>query len=174
MARSSGKMPWLCEVMPDYLWCSGFARSTALALALAVVLFATTSGEASKKMRQLTHAEVAQAWAGISEDELYIFRISLAADGGGLGAYSFVDDEPRVFRISSWKYEPPFIHITIEPTDQSPLVASQLNGEITGVRMHLRMSGKGWSRSLTFRREEELVGRWGRIRDAMARFKSEG
>lgn len=166
-------MSWLREVMLNYLWFRRIAPSVALTVLLAVVLLTTSSVDASKKIRPLTHAEVSRVWAGISEDELYIFRLSLAPEGGGFGAYSFVDDAPRIFRISAWEYEPPSIRITIEPTDQSSLVASQLKGTIEGVRMHLRMTGKGWSRSLTFRREEDLVDRWSRVKDAMTRFKSE-
>lgn len=152
---------------------NGVVRWTALAAPLAVILLATSPADASKKMRPLTHAEVSQVWVGISEDELYIFRLSLAPNGEGFGAYSFTDDSPRIFRVSAWKYEPPSIRVTMEPVDRSPLVASQLNGEIIGMRMHLTMSGKGWSRSLTFRCEEDLIDRWRRVKDAMVQPKPE-
>ena len=164
-------MSWLFEVILKPSRSRRFARWTALAASLVVVLLGINPVDASKKMPPLTHAEVSRVWVGISEDELYILRLSLAADGGGFGAYSFVDDEPHIFRISAWKYEPPAIHITIEPADQLPLVTGQLNGKIIGIRMHLTMSGKGWSRSLTFRREDALLGRWSKIKEAMTRLK---
>lgn len=173
MAKRGRKMPWLYDVTFYHLRSSGLTRSIALAASLTVLILGTTSGDASKKMRPLTHAEVSRIWIGISEDELYIFRLSLASGGGGFGAYSFLDDEPHTFRISSWKYDPPSIHITIEPVGQSTLVTGHLSGNVSGVGMHLRMSGKGWSRSLSFRREEDLVGRWSRIKEAMARLKNE-
>lgn len=163
-------MPRLREVV-FHLWNRAGGRRIALLASLAAVLLATAPADASKRMQPLTRAAVASAWVGISEDELYIFRLSLAADGGGSGAYSFVDEPPRVFRISAWKYEPPSIRIKIESVDQSPLVAEQLEGKIVGVRMNLRMAGSGWSRSLMFRREEVLVGRWARVKDAMSRFE---
>lgn len=160
-------MSWLCKVT---LASSRF-RSTVpwAALVVSLTLLGGSPAGASKKMRPLTQAEVSQAWVGISEDELYIFRISLSAEGGGGGAYAFADSDPRPFRISSWKYKPPSILITMEPVDRSPLVADRLVGEISGIRMNLVMSGKGWSRSLTFRREDVLLRRWSRIKEAMPR-----
>lgn len=169
MANHGGKMSWLCNVLLKHLRPTGLVGSFALLVSLTIVVFGATYIEASKKMRPLTHAEVSHVWIGLSEDELYMFRLSLAPDGKGFGAYSFLDDEPHIFRVSSWKYLPSAIQILIEPVGQSPLIASSLNGEIVGARMHLRMSGKGWSRSLSLRREEDLAGRWNRIKEAMGR-----
>lgn len=161
-------MSRLCEVIKHW-WGGEGIRRAAFLLLFVVALLAITPADASKRMRPLTHAEMAEVWVGISEDELYIFRLSLAADGGGSGAYIFVDESPRTFRISAWKYEPPYIRINVEPLEGSSLVADRLEGKVIGVRMNLRMAGKGWSRSLTFRREEVLVGRWNRVKEAMAR-----
>jgi hypothetical protein len=167
VAWSSGKMPRLHEINSKYLRGRGTLRWVGLSTGLAVLLLATIPVSASKKMRPLTHEEVAQVWVGISEDEQYLFRLSLANDGSGTGAYIFVDESPHSFRISNWKYEPPSIRISLEPVDHSPLVAKVLTGTIVGVRMSLRMSGRDWSRSLAFRREEVLLSRWSRAKDAM-------
>jgi hypothetical protein len=134
---------------------------------LIALLFWIAPTNASKKMRPLTVAEVSRVWIGISEDEHYIFRLSLTADGKGFGAYSYLDNEPRLFQISTWQFEPPSIYIKLKPATQAALVADQLKGEVSGMRMQLRMSGKGWSRSVSFRREEDLVERWERVKDAM-------
>jgi len=166
-------MSWLRNVILKHLRPSGLAGSIPLAVSLAIVLLGATYVEASKKMQPLTHEEVSHVWIGLSEDELYMFRLSLAPDGKGFGAYSFLDDEPHIFRVSAWKYLPSSIQILIEPSDQWPLITNSLNGKVVGVRMQLKMSGKGWSRSLSLRREEDLVVRWNRIKEAMARRRIE-
>lgn len=173
VAQRGGKMSWLCKVGLKRLKHRWLLLLAMAGVSLALLLLGVAPAKASKKMRALTHSEVSQVWVGISEDELYIFRLYLADDGGGYGAYSFLDNEAQVFRVSNWKYEPPLIRINIAPTNNSTLVTNRLSGKLTGVRMHLRMSGAGWSRSLSFRREDALLGRWNRVKAGMNSLKIE-
>jgi hypothetical protein len=80
-------MPGLRKIGLNLLWQSRALRRATLSALIAALILGSASTYASKKMRPLTRAEVAGAWVGISEDELYIFRISLAGDGKGSGAY---------------------------------------------------------------------------------------
>jgi hypothetical protein len=140
---------------------------TAAFVALCMLLLGSSFVQASKKVRSPTHAELSQVWVGISEDELYLMRISLSPDGQGYGAYSFLAQEPRAFRISSWVYRPPSLRFTIESVDGRPLAMNSLRGSVVGSSMQLSMEGQGWSRSLSLRSEADLEGRWIRLKEIM-------
>jgi hypothetical protein len=142
----------------------------AVALSLAILGCATAT---PKKGRLLTYEEVARVWIGVSEDELCLLRLSLKPDSTGLGAYSFLDKEQHVFGIPSWTYEAARLHIAVEPTDQTHWRLEPLRGSVVGDAMQLTMTGEGWNRTFTLRREEELVRRWNKLRDSMDRAEAE-
>lgn len=146
---------------------------TVVCVALSILLLGAALVQASKKVRSPTHAELSQVWVGISEDELYLMRLSLSPDGQGYGAYSFLDQEPRAFRISLWVYRPPDLQFTIESVDGRPLTTSSLKGSVVGSAMQLTMTAKGWSRSLSFRSEADLEGRWIRLKGSMRQGSSQ-
>ena len=76
------------------------------AVAGAVVLATAVFCQPSKVGRLLTRDEVATTWVGLTEDELYVVRISLRQPDGGLVGYSFLDDPPIVLKVGSWAYDP--------------------------------------------------------------------
>jgi len=135
--------------------------------ALTLALSDCSLASSKKKGRLLRYDEVARVWIGISEDELCLLRLSLNPNGKGIGAYSFLDKEQHVFRIPSWTYGAARIHIAVEPTDPDHWRIDPLRGSIMGDAMQLTMSGEGWSRSFTLRREEELLRRWKELKEVM-------
>ena len=132
-----------------------------------VVLGVTDLCQASKKIRTPTRDELLGTWVGLSEDERYVFRFTLTSNGEGRGAYSFLEEDPRVFRITSWAYEPPTLTIIAEPAMGTQLTFERLRGTVIGFAMQLTMSGEGWKRSLTLRREEDLIERWSKVKEVM-------
>lgn len=149
-------------------------RSSALivpAVALSVLCVAA-SGGGEKRMKPLTREEVAQTWVGLSEDELYLVRVDLAEDGLGSAGYVFAQEEPRLFRITSWKYVGDRVEIVLSspllssPHEQS-LEVPRLAGKLIGNSMALTMEGRDWSRRLNLRPEADLEQRWSRLRQAM-------
>src|SRR2546425_1082821 len=92
---------------------------------------------AEKRARPLSHEAVAQVWLGLSEDGLHVFRLDLRADGTGVGGYVFGDEQPRLFRITSWKYEPERIEMTAAPLGGEVGDIGQLRGAFVGLEMEL-------------------------------------
>jgi hypothetical protein len=123
---------------------------------------------ATKKARMLRREEVAQIWLGISEDELYVVRLSLSQDGKGSGGYIFVDDKPFLFRIADWKYQAGKISITPESPEHARSGLRGFTGEISGIAMELTMSGQDWHRHLSLRRESQMEHRWNMLKEAMS------
>lgn len=139
-----------------------------LGVLLLLGLFAVGRVAASKKGRHLTQEEVAEVWIGISGDELYLLRIALEPNGEGVGADSLRGEEPKVFRIRSWDYRPPVITIETEPSASGESYElGTLRGQITGVVMHLTVSGDGWQTEYELRREAEFEQRLVALKMAM-------
>jgi hypothetical protein len=116
----------------------------------------------------LAHDEVATAWIGLTEDELYMFRIGLEEMGGGEVTYSFLDEQPTVIPIDSWQYDPGASSKILILLRANPTGIAQLSGDIVGTRMHLWVSRGDWKRKVSLRQEADLVRRWDRLRAASA------
>lgn len=121
-------------------------------------------GISAKKARFLTREEIAVEWVGISESESYLLRLALAPEGYGIGAFSFLNESPRAFRILSWEYEPPQIRFE---TDAAQFEVDVIRGKIIGIKMQLTMSGESWRTNYMLRREAELEQRWRNLKEAM-------
>jgi len=119
-------------------------------------------------MRPLSTQEVSRAWIGISEDELYLLRLSLEEEGTGYAGLLFVDDSPRLFRIRSWTREGSHVSFAMDPISASPFPAPSLSGELNGPYMDLTISGNDWERKVYLRLEERLERRWNSLRESMA------
>jgi len=119
-------------------------------------------------MRVLSRQEVARVWVGLSEDELYLVRVSLEESGEGLAGYVFGDEEPRIFKIRAWTYGRKAITIPLEPIGDSAQETPTLSGEVIGESMELTMKGSGWSRRVELRLEDPLEKRWSALRTGMA------
>jgi len=59
------------------------ALRSGLAALVCFVLVGVPLASTQKRIKPLSREDVAQAWIGISEDELYCLRLVLAADGTG-------------------------------------------------------------------------------------------
>lgn len=133
----------------------------------AVVITTVCLGFTGKLGRLLSRNEVATTWIGLSEDELYMFRIDLLPSGGGEVAYSFLDDSPKGMTVGSWSYDPKVgSRILIQLRSNSSGI-NQLAGEVVGVRMELVISHSDWKRTVFLRREPDLKPRWERLQEEM-------
>ena len=122
---------------------------------------------AKKVGRHLTQEEIATVWIGVSSDELNLVRLFLGADGSGLGAVSFLDEEPSRFVISKWEYQPPDIVIAIRSPGVPKYGIHRLRGRVVGQSMTLIMSGEDWKREVSLRNEAVWERRWQALRDVM-------
>ncbi len=99
------------------------------------------SWAANKAIKPLSREVVARVWVGLSEDELYILRLALSADGTAAGGYAFLDDPPKVFRIASWNYEPQRIKLVVASADREAVSIEMLEGAVVGTAMNLTVRG---------------------------------
>jgi len=144
--------------------------SSALLLACPLLLLASQqAGTSEKRMKPLSHEEVAQVWVGLSEDELYLVRMRLDKSGVGQVSYAFADDRPRGFRVRSWTYRDDRISVPLEAADDSPLEVPVLSGVVAGTAMRLTMKGTNWSRQVELRLEAPLELKWTQVKEEMAR-----
>jgi hypothetical protein len=111
---------------------------------------------------------MAQSWIGLSADENYIFRIDLALDGTGRGAYVFADGPPHLLRISLWKYDGKSIEITAIGPDWRSQDDKPIKGLVRGSRMQLLISGRDWEIRLEMRRQADIEPRFEKLKQAMA------
>ena len=125
-----------------------------------VVVMSAHPAFASKKIGPPPLEEVASTWVGLSKNELYLFRLFLTLDGKGSVGYVFLDQEPRILALSSWQYSRGRIEIEAEFKPGAEKWDGPMIGSVNHREMTLRISGKGWSRSISLRREAELERRW--------------
>lgn len=143
-----------------------YCRTSRL-VAVSALLFLASSTEAAVKRRPITRERVAKVWIGFSEDELYMIRLNLKPEGDGLGAFSFVSEEPCVFSIHSWSYQKGKVEITLETPLKECMSGITFRGEIQGNAFEVTMKDHSWKRKASLRREEDLVVQWQRLRAAM-------
>lgn len=141
-----------------------------IGLALLLILVAVTGWPAlaSKRGRVLPRDQVATTWIGISLDQQYVVRLVLEEEGTGFGGYSFIDEQPRHFVISSWSYDAGEVKVEPEPPEGLPSWVSNMSGSVQGVTMHLSASGDDWEVHLRLRREAEVNRLWQQLKDTMA------
>lgn len=154
--------PWLRR------W-RGRAGAASLILVIVVAIAASTAWPtwARKRGLPMPFEEVATTWVGVSSDEHYLVRLVLEEDRTGAGGYTFLDEEPRTFRITSWNYDAGQIEIEPVPPEGPPSWVSPMQGSVLGVTMHLEASGDDWKVKITLRREAEMEQRWNLLKRQM-------
>jgi len=139
-----------------------------LLILLALATIPPQRSVARKLGKPPTREEVAQVWVGWSTDELYLVRLALLPNGKGFGGYTFLGEEPRTFRIASWRYEAGQIEIDPVLPEGPPSWVSPLKGSFVGLAMKLTARGRDWKLSILLRREVEWEERWMKLKLKMA------
>ena len=135
---------------------------------LSVLSLAGLGAPAAKKMPAPRREELATAWVGVTEDDLYMLRLDLANDGGGRLAYAFVDSEPRVFPVQRWTLTDRTIAFSVGPDHSGPGTVLRGQGRASGAALSLVLEGPDWSRHAEFRRESAFEKRWNGLRQVMS------
>jgi hypothetical protein len=146
-----------------------FRLLSTLAILLVFMVAMAQSSYARKRVKPPPFEEIAQTWLGWSTDELYLLRLVLLPNGKGVGGYTFLGEEARVFEISSWKYSAGKIEIYPVPPKGESSWVSPLRGSIVGLALKLSSEGKDWKLVFSLRREAEIEKGWEELRLKMAR-----
>jgi len=137
---------------------------------LAFGVFCNQTTLARKVIGPPTLEQVATTWVGLSEDELYFFRIVLDLESmSGRIGYIFAEDEACVFDISAWTYESGVIEIDAQFPPGSESWEGLLRGSVNPQGMKLKMSGRHWSRFLHLRQEGKIENSWRALKKEMER-----
>ena len=152
---------WLKQRAPGH-------RSAGVAL-LGFALLVSGTAQGRKVVGPPSRESVADVWVGLSEDELYLFRVALSADGTGTIGFVFAGGDAVVYSISGWRYSKGNIEIDTDFASEERDWDGPLLGSVNDRAMTLKMSGKGWSRQLSLRREARLESAWVALRQAMTR-----
>ena len=119
-----------------------------------------------KQMRTPDLSDLSGVWLGISEDEIYSFRMRLASDGSGDLASLFLDDVVKVVPISSWRLQDRQLTVVISTSETNVLV-DRLRGQARTSGLSLVAEGQRWKRRVEFRRESDVQLRLMKLSSAM-------
>lgn len=125
---------------------------------LVLILVASSQASASKVAPNLSHNEVATIWIGLSDGEVYGYRLSLLPDGTGSGAFAKKDQDVFVFEITQWTYLRGKIEIRGRFVDESAVRDEiLLTGKVVSRYMSLVDKGPDWKLGIELRRESEIL-----------------
>jgi hypothetical protein len=106
------------------------------------------------------------SWIGISDGDVYTYRLKLDKDGTGLLAYQFTDQSPSVYRISEWHLERRKLTVKVVPTPSSrePIL---IEGTVSGNRILLHITGSNWKTRIEMWNEKKILRRVESVRQVM-------
>ena len=134
---------------------------------VAAVLFSARLEGSGKRVR-IQREDMIGTWIGLTTDELQMIRLILGPHGDGIIGFSFMDEEPCVFRLASWTFDRGEIAFNLEGSPTSCPRDRQFNGVARGNALELTVRGPGWKRTASLRKEEKLADRWRRLKAAMS------
>lgn len=163
-------MPWMWlkqwRAAPKAEWAGVLGVVVMLVVSVALV---SSIALARKVVGPPSRESIADVWVGLSEDELYLFRVALSLDGTGTIGFVFAGGEPVVYTVANWRYSKGEVEIDTDfPSDDRDW-DGPLQGTVNERAMFLKLSGKGWFRRLSLRREASLESAWIALREAMTR-----
>jgi hypothetical protein len=141
-------------------------RGLIISLIAFIILF-TASVKGYTKRTKILREHLVGTWIGLTEDELQMIRLILSSDGKGVIGFSFLDERPCVFRVTSWVYDKGTIDIDLEESTARCPIDRGFEGVARGSAIELTVKGQQWKRKASLRREEELIKRLNRIEAEM-------
>lgn len=75
-------------------------KTTGLAAWVILMVLAMPQYAPPKRSSPLQREQVIGAWFGLTDSDVYLYRIELHADGTGLLASEFLEHEPRCHRVA--------------------------------------------------------------------------
>ncbi len=111
--------------------------------------------------------DVAGAWFGFAQADLYLYRLHLSSSNGGTLAYSSPFFEtPRTMRIQSWQVQSPNA-VRVELVSNPHLKGIDGRLVTSGVFIGVLNGSDGWSNAITLYREEPFETRLQRLKQEM-------
>ena len=140
------------------------ARLCLLPVVSAAVVFVAGAAEVIAKTVPITREHVAGEWVGMSSDNAYVYRLGLNVDGTGMGAFTFLEEEPCLFRIASWSYKKGFVSFDLQSPRSKCVDGRSFAAFLRGsTSLTLTMSGNDWRERCILQREAAFLPRWKRL-----------
>ena len=132
-----------------------------------IVIVSAVAAEGFVKRVRIQRSDMEGTWVGLTTDELQMIRLTLEPQGDGIIGFSYVDEEPCVFRVTAWTFNAGKLSLELGDSIGRCFKDREMHGVAKGNALEITMRGTGWSRNASLRKEEGLVERWRKLRSAM-------
>ncbi len=139
-----------------------------ITVAMVCVVITLMGLHIDKRPRPKTASDIVGSWVGMSEAGVYTYRLVLHQDGTGLFGMQFVDAQPSVYKVLSWKLEGKKLMFLLSPAEPSAEAIS-LKGSVRPTRIGLIIIGidNNWKHAVEMWNEERVLRRIQSIKSAM-------
>lgn len=129
---------------------------------------------AQSRVRPPNPTSVIGNWIGYDQDRLVFARLELKPDGKGWFCTTFVTNEARLYEVRKWIVRDFDLQIELVPRDKEAEPV-YLKGVVEHPQLSLEIGGVDvkWRRSLTLFSEEDFLVKNQRVKERVAREKSE-
>jgi hypothetical protein len=128
---------------------------------LLMLVFITMLGCATpgKKAIPPTKESLAGEWFGITENDLYAYLFRLSKSGEASVKFSFLDYEPKSFRIKKWDYDPNSLTIVFSLDSKTENGIEKVSCRVQGDMLFLHLTGKDWNEQVRLRKADSILTR---------------
>lgn len=105
-------------------------------------------------------------WVGISDGDVFIYRLVLNRGGSGVFGFQLADENPDLYRITNWHSEGRKVTFRVASTPYSSELVS-IDGSLSGTRIALRVVGDNWNHRVEMWKEDKVLPRILSLREAM-------
>jgi len=113
-----------------------------------------------------TPAALVGSWVGISDGDVFTYRLELDRAGTGMFGFQFTDGTPRLYRISAWHLDGRQLEFALHPTPSS-LEPVSLKGAVARTRILIWIAGVDWKNRIEMWNEGKVLPRVLSLREAM-------
>ena len=110
-------------------------------------------------------------WVGISDSDVFTYRMELESGGTGMFGFQFTNEKPDLYRVS-WRLTGKRIAFDVQTTHaSSELIA--LYGSVVGTHIMLRINGRDWKHRVEMWNEDKVLPRVLSLKNAIEAVRRE-
>ncbi len=111
-------------------------------------------------------AAVVGSWIGVSDGDVFTYRLVLESQGTGAFGFQLTDQSPDLYTISAWGLNANRLRFQLQATPSASEVVS-LEGSVAGTRLLLVVTGRDWKHRVEMCNEQKFFPRIVSLRNAM-------
>jgi hypothetical protein len=109
-------------------------------------------------------------WIGISDGDVFTYRLQLSKNGTGMFAFQLTNETPDLYRVTTWCLTGKTVAFDVCATPASSESVS-LRGTVAGTRILLRVTGRDWRHRVEMWNEDKVLPRILALRESMQRLE---